>query len=116
MLRLIIAGGRDFIDYQYMLESMKLYPRLGDITNVVCGMARGADMMGRRWAKDHDIPVIEYPADWDRHGRSAGYKRNLQMGRCGHELVAFWDGESRGTRHMIDIMEEFGKPTLIVRY
>ena len=116
MLKLIIAGGRDFADFRYMSEAMELYPRLDEITHVISGMARGADMMGRRWAKDHDIPVIEYPANWSMYGKRAGIIRNEEMGIEAHELVAFWDGKSRGTRHMINFMEYLGKPVMVMEY
>ena len=116
MLKLIIAGGRDFADFRSMSEAMELYPRLDEITHVISGMARGADMMGRRWAKDHDIPVIEYPANWDMYGKRAGIIRNEEMGIEAHELVAFWDGKSRGTLHALSRAKRLKKTILLEKY
>ena len=58
----------------------------------------------------HDTtkPIKQFPADWDTHGRSAGYKRNIQMGHYGTHLLAFWDGKSKGTGSMIDIALRYG--------
>ena len=73
-----------------------------DVT-IVSGGARGVDKMGERYAKEHDINLIVMNADWDTHGKSAGYKRNQEMANVSTHLIAFWDGKSRGTKHMIDI-------------
>jgi hypothetical protein len=72
-----------------------------EITEVVCGLARGVDSLGKKWAEKNDIPVKEFPADWDRHGRKAGYLRNVEMVKYADALIAVWDGESKGTQHVI---------------
>jgi hypothetical protein len=77
-------------------------------TVVISGTAPGADKLGEQWAKDNSIPVERYPADWNRYGLSAGYRRNEQMVDNAEALVALWDGKSRGTRHMIDIARKKG--------
>ena len=69
---------------------------------IVCGMGRGADLLGKRWAMEHRIPIHKFPADWVRFGKSAGPKRNQQMADHATHLVAFWDGRSSGTKDMID--------------
>jgi hypothetical protein len=103
-VRVIIAGSRDFRDYQ-LLDSFLSYCGL-NITEVVCGEARGADTLGKQWALDNDIPLKLFPAKWESFGKSAGYRRNLIMAENADALVAFWDGESQGTKHMLDIAEE----------
>lgn len=72
-------------------------------TVVLCGLAKGADNLGHIWALKEGIPVETYPADWNTYGRGAGFKRNLDMGNKAEALIALWDGESKGTKHMIDI-------------
>ena len=57
-----------------------------------------------------------YPAQWDKYGKRAGYRRNEQMAEVADGLIAFWDGQSKGTKHMIDIMTEKNLPTKVVRY
>ena len=47
------------------------------------------------------LAVEYYPAEWEKHGKAAGYKRNARMADNADGLLAVWDGESRGTKHMI---------------
>ena len=83
---------------------------------VVCGCARGADTLGKQFAEELGLKVLEYPADWDKYGKRAGYIRNEEMAKISNALIAFWDGESRGTKHMIDLAKEYGLPTRIIYY
>lgn len=100
-MRTIIAGSRGITQEQFnaSIRHMSWIP-----TAVLCGMARGVDLMGKAWAEANGIPVEEYPADWDQYGKRAGYLRNAEMAKNANALFAIWDGESRGTRHMIDLM------------
>lgn len=80
MFKLIIAGGRDFNNYDGMSKCLdRLLKNINDNIEIVCGMARGADRLGERYAKEHGYKVIYMPADWDLYGKSAGFKRNVQM-------------------------------------
>jgi hypothetical protein len=110
-MRTIIAGSRDYCltqDDWRALDSMQ-------ITEVVCGGARGVDDCGRQWAISRGIPVKMFPADWDAHGRSAGPIRNRQMAMYADKLIAFWDGKSRGTRNMIDTAKSLGLEVIVER-
>ena len=90
--RVIVAGGRDFEDYEYLEKSMNhLLSKIRRKIVVVCGAARGADKLGERYANEHGYEVRDYPADWSI-GKSAGYLRNLEMAQNADALVAFWDG------------------------
>lgn len=81
---------------------------------LVCGMARGADLLGLQWAKEYRVPWKEFPAEWDLYGRSAGYRRNAEMADYADVLIAFWDGDSKGTKHMIECMKKLKKEVHIV--
>jgi hypothetical protein len=127
MTKVIIAGGRDFDNLDYMDEVMNtLFGRyddeLGHMTclgihlEVVCGMAKGADALADRWATSNWITVKEFPAEWAKHGKGAGFIRNKQMADYADTLVAFWDGQSRGTRNMIDTALEHGLTVHVYRY
>lgn len=72
------------------------------------------DQTGHRWAQAHDFPVVHFFPSWDRFGKSAGVARNIEMGKYADRLLAIWDGESRGTKQMIDWMQMYGKPTQVV--
>ena len=78
-----------------------------DIIRVVSGCARGADQLGEKWAEAHGIPVDRFPADWSKYGKSAGYRRNVEMSEHAQALIAVWNG-SPGTKHMIDIARQKG--------
>lgn len=106
LVRLIIAGGRDYDNYNelervtdYMLSNLIATHKIV----IVSGGARGADSLAVQYAQIRGYELITMPADWEVHGRSAGYIRNAQMAEVATHLLAFWDGKSRGTKHMIDI-------------
>ena len=114
-MKIIVAGSRTFKDYTFLRERLDFY--FQNITPViVCGEARGADELGKRYAESHGFEVISMPADWEKYGKSAGYRRNEEMAKIADGLVAFWDGKSKGTKHMIDIMHKLNKNVRIVRF
>ncbi len=117
MLRVIIAGGRDFDNYILLTETMDKY--LSDVTDdvvIVCGKARGADTLGEQYAISHGYSVWDFPAEWSRYGKAAGYIRNTEMAKNADALVAFWVGRSLGTKHMIATAEQSGLDVHVVRY
>ena len=117
MLRVIVAGGRSFNDYERLKRVMDhLLSNTADEIVVVCGMARGADSLGEQYAKEKGYEIRYFPADWKSLGKSAGYKRNEQMAQNADALVAFWDGQSCGTKHMIDLACKHGLDVRVIRY
>lgn len=105
-MRTIVAGSRSVHDWLPVWEKLeKLRP---PITLLISGMAAGPDTMGLDWAKKYDVPFECYPAQWRKFGKVAGFHRNIQMADRAERLVAFWDGRSRGTRHMIEVAREKG--------
>lgn len=116
-MKLIIAGGRDFTNYALMWET--IYALYGDdtISHVVCGMARGADLLGKRWAEEHGVAVIECWPQKHLYGVYAAFKiRNREMAHTGDQLLAFWNGVSTGTYDMITYMNSLHKPVTICMY
>ena len=116
MFKVIIAGGRDFDDYETLCRTCDFMLQRKDDVEIVCGMARGADLLGKRYAGERGFRVAEFPADWDTHGKSAGFIRNRQMAEYADALIAFWDGKSRGTASMISLSRELTLPVKIHRY
>ena len=117
MFRVIIAGSRDFSDYQLLCEKMdRLLSNVKEPITVVCGEARGADTLGEQYALERGYEVLPFPADWERYGRSAGYRRNTQMAENADALVDFWYGKSMGTRHMISIAKSHGLKVRVVSF
>lgn len=115
--KVIIAGSRGFSNYPLLAETMdNLLRNIRVPITVVCGMARWADLLGEKYALDRGFQVQRYPADWDKYGKRAGYIRNEQMAQNADALVAFWDGESRGTKHMIDLAHRYGLKVRVKKY
>lgn len=117
--KVIIAGGRDFVDYNLLREKVNnifIDKRLTHKIVIVSGCARGADTLGMRYASENILDIEEYPADWDKYGKKAGYMRNVEMAENADALIAFWDGKSKGTKHMIDIAKERNLPIRVIRY
>lgn len=79
-----------------------------NITEVVCGKARGVDTLGEAWAVEYSVPVRFFPADWNKHGKRAGFLRNTEMAEYGEALILIWDGKSRGSKMMLDIAKRKG--------
>lgn len=118
-IKLIIAGSRGFEDYNQMEEVVdhmlsKLFES-HEIT-IISGGAIGADRMAMRYAEHRSLPLVVMIPDWDGLGKSAGYKRNKDMADAATHLIAFWDGESRGTKHMIDIANSMKIKVHVHRY
>lgn len=118
-MRLIIAGGREFTNEDYMVDSLnrlieekKLPPE--SEWEIVSGMARGADSIAANLARSNGIKLKCFPAHWELHGKKAGFIRNIEMGEYADMLVAFWNGYSRGTEHMIKVMRSYNKPYIII--
>lgn len=117
MFRVIIAGSRSFEDYTLLVERMDIIlSRVKDDIEIVCGMARGADTLGEQYAKFRGYKVRYFPANWDKHGKAAGYKRNEQMAQNADALVAFWDGKSRGTKSMIEIARRYNLRIRVIKF
>lgn len=118
-LKLIIAGGRDFTNSDLMHERLQAMEELGLFANgveLICGMAKGADNTGRLIFEQQGLTIHAYHPDWDGLGKRAGFVRNAQMGDDADMALIFWDGQSKGTKHMIDYMEKMNKPVYLVEY
>ena len=111
-MKLIVAGSRDFTDYQIVCRVLDEHRQ--QITEIITGGARGADQLGYRWAWKHTVRHQRFRAEWERFGKSAGVRRNHQMAQAGDVLVVFWDGQTPGTAHLIQCMQELGKPVVLV--
>jgi hypothetical protein len=114
-MRCIIAGSRDFTDQRLVDEAMETCGFASEVTEVVCGMARGVDTLGLRWANRRGLAVARYPANWDRWGKRAGLVRNEEMARNAEALVAI-PGEGPGTKHMITMAWRYELRIYIVEF
>ena len=120
-MKIIICGGRDFNDYILMEEIFEQVSSQNNFKNIeiVCGMAKGADRLGEELAKNKGFKIKYFPANWDLHGKSAGYHRNVEMAKYILEdgmVLAFWNRRSQGTKHMIDTAKKLKIDTIIIDY
>lgn len=118
MKKVIIAGSRDFSDYELLKRiCMRILAELAgaDEVTIISGHARGADRLGERFAREHHLPCDSCPADWKRYGKAAGPIRNAEMAKMADVLIAFWDGESAGTRSMIDLARSYGLAVYVIK-
>ena len=119
LFRVIIAGSRDFTDYRLLCQKCDAFlssKRQDSNIVIISGTARGADRLGEQYAAERGYQIERYPADWERDGKAAGYIRNKRMADNADALIAFWDGQSRGTKNMIAIARERNLETRVVNY
>lgn len=116
--KVIVAGGRTMNNYELLCRKLDaiLVNKVAQGIQIVSGTANGADKLGERYARDRGYGIEQFPANWDAFGKRAGYLRNSQMADYADALIAFWDGESKGTKHMIDLAESKGLKVAVVRY
>ena len=116
--RIIVAGGRDFEDKE-LAEAILVDICQGiepEHITIVSGGAKGADAIGESLARRNHLNLCIYPANWDKHGKSAGHRRNALMADNADQLLAFWDGESPGTKSMIDKAKAAGLVVTLICY
>lgn len=111
-MRTIIAGGRDITDI--LLVEQAVCESGFEITYVVSGKARGVDTLGEQWAEARGIPVLSFPANWDKYGKAAGAIRNKEMAENADALIAIWDGVSLGTGNMVSAAFQKGLKVFVL--
>ena len=117
MFKVIVAGGREFKDYQLLEKTLNDFLQdRKEPTRILCGMAHGADELGLLYAHRHNYELEKHPAKWNIHGKRAGFIRNEEMANNADALIAFWDGESHGTKDMIQRAKEHGLGIKVIRY
>jgi predicted Rossmann fold nucleotide-binding protein DprA/Smf involved in DNA uptake len=99
-MKVIIAGSRDFHDYDIVLKAIK--ESQFNISEVVSGMASGVDQLAIRYAQENNLPLHEYWAEWEFYGKSAGPIRNRLMAKNADALIAIHSKDSKGTKNMIE--------------
>lgn len=122
-MRIIVAGGRDFSDYKTLDEKIReIFISLGlerKEVEIVCGKAKGADTLGEDFAKKFQLKLKYFPADWTQ-GKKAGFLRNEEMAVYAQQdngvLIAFWDGISKGTKHMIQLAKSYKLKIYVFNY
>ena len=120
-LYIIVCGGRHFIDFPLLCDILDNV--IGDTKEIeiVSGHCQGADMLGEKYAEEHDMPVKLFPADWTKYGRRAGPIRNKQMvdyikSFDNRIVIAFTNENTIGTRNTIAIAKKAKIPVMEIPY
>lgn len=139
MIKLIIAGGRDFNEYpllrketiQFFMDNFTNFNEEKQCIEIerheisiisgqeyisTPGKKHGADYLGERFAKEFDLPIIPFPADWTTYGKSAGPRRNEEMAKIATHCIVFWDQQSRGSKNMIENARKYNLILKVVNY
>ena len=105
-MNITIIGSRKFNDPELVEKCIK--KELPDINCIISGGARGADTLAEKAAKKFKVPVQIIKPEWNRYGRSAGFKRNKILILKADKIIAFWDGENKaadsGIHHLGHVM------------
>lgn len=103
--KVIIAGSRSFADYEKLksicdsiLPNQYSEPRI----SILSGTSSGSDSLGERYANERGYTLNIYPANWEQYGKAAGPIRNRQMVEDADAAIIFWDGQSKGTKNLIE--------------
>ena len=119
MIRIIVAGSRTFNNYPLLKHTLNNFiQQLGayDSIEIVSGGAPGADRFGERYAREQGYSLKIFPAHWNLYGKRAGYLRNAEMADYADCLVAFWDCQSPGTKHMINLAMQKGLKVCCINF
>ena len=114
-MKIAIIGSRDFSNYDLLTKEILKRIAFWDISEVVSGGAKGADLLGRKFAIDNSKKLVEFLPDWSL-GRGAGFIRNKKIVEYADIIFAFWDGKSKGTKNSIDTARKLGKDIYIIQY
>ena len=116
--RIVIAGCRDYNNYDeakkyidFCIQNLRKDNELIFLS----GGCKGADALGERYAKENNFKIDYYPAEWEKYGKSAGPKRNLEMAKNCDYVICFWDGKSKGTKTMIEFANQLNRPIKVKR-
>lgn len=115
-MKLIVAGSRSIRDKQtvrYAIEDADLI--FGPVDRIIHGGARGVDSLADDIARAKGFKVTVFEAEWDKYGKAAGPVRNRHMAKEADALVAIWDGESPGTKDMMEKAVNYGLDVLVIQ-
>ncbi len=117
MKRIVVAGSRDFNNYEKLKNELDIILRFFDKAAeliILSGGCQGTDALGERYAKENGIQTEIFIPEWDKYGKAAGLKRNEQMALLGDAVICFWDSKSKGTKSMIEEAKKYKKPLKII--
>lgn len=109
--RIAIVGSREGVSREAVDEFVSKLPTLGTV--IVSGGAAGADTYAAEAAEARGIRVVIIRPNWKKYGRSAGFRRNKEIVLAADDVVAFWDGISKGTANTLKHAIELRRPLAV---
>jgi hypothetical protein len=113
-MKVAIIGSRNFGDYQIVNHVITRLRKAIQVTHIVHGGAHGADSLGSKYAKENSLAEIAFKPDWDTYGNRAGYLRNIDIVAESDLILAFWDGQSKGTQHSFILSKKTNKRCIAI--
>lgn len=111
--KLMISGSRSIRNLKIIFDELeKIYAAHPDLI-LISGGAKGVDSIAEEWSRFRKLPIEQHKPDWSKYGKGAGIVRNKEMVLAADYVLIFWDGESKGTKSVIDFCEKQGKPYLL---
>jgi len=105
-MKLGIVGSRDFHDYEKVKNFIFSSINIKDIDCIVSGGAKGFDSLAEKFADEYNIKKKIFPAEWEKHGRAAGFIRNRDIVDNSDILIAVQKNKSKGTQNSIDLAKK----------
>jgi len=113
-IRMGVVGSRNYHDYEFVKKYLDKFKNATDNLVIVSGGADGVDSLAKRYAEENNLRYVEFSANWQLHGNSAGPIRNRQIVNYSDFIIAFHGANSKGTQSTINIAKEVGKKVMVV--
>jgi hypothetical protein len=114
-MKLAVVGSRSFTDWELLKRSIDGVRQQFQLTEIISGGARGADSLAERYARENNLKLILFIPDWSL-GRGAGILRNRDIIAAADLVIAFWDGESKGTKNSLEVAAQLQKKGWTIRF
>lgn len=115
-MKLAIAGSRNFNDFAFLELKINELRKQYAIDSLISGGAKGADLLAEQYAAKYHLAIECVLPDWKMHSHGAGHRRNEIIVQKCDLLIAFWDGKSKGTKHIIEYAQKQNKQVYIFNY
>lgn len=110
VLKVAVVGSRGL-----QILDLEIYLPQGT-SEIVSGGAKGVDICAREYALSHNLKLTEFLPEYQRYGRFAPLKRNLQIIQYADQVLAFWDGASQGTKFIIENCPRYHRPVTVFHF
>lgn len=112
-MKIAVIGSRSFKDKELLKAVLDAEIQMIEL---ITGGAVGADTMAENWAKNRQIPTTILKPNYEKFGKYAPLERNNRIIEIAEKVIAFWDGQSKGTQYVIKECQRLRKPLKVIRY